>query len=399
MSDLALQPRSPADLGALIGRLAAAPDSRAFFATLCQGLPQWLPDTRADLLVSDWGDGGMALPLVSDADAPAAPASAERDADTFAAWLRASGYRAVALQPLNAAGHPLGWLALARRHAPIDAEALGLAAQLAAVAALRLLHDRDRDEQAARDDTIAALERRLHSLEDLRLRATLAVGTAHDIGNMLAVVNGHAQMLQREAPGPLQPDLRAIVRAASDGHTLLRRLIALKSTPPAPALRQSVALAAVARDALDMTRPFWENRANLVVRTALQPDTYVQAHAVDMREIVINLIINAVAAMPTGGVLALRSCHDAANCYLEVSDTGQGIAAEYHGQIFQPSANTRDGARGLGLSMSRTLAESHGGRLSVESAPGRGATFTLELPLSHELALGSAVPAHAARIV
>ena len=160
-----------------------------------------------------------------------------------------------------------------------------------------------------------------------------------------------------------------------------------------------VALAAVARDALDMTRPFWEERANLVVRTALQPDTHVHAHAVDLREILINLIINAVTAMPNGGVLALRSCHDATSGYLEVSDTGQGIAAEYHGQIFQPGAHVRDGTRGLGLSVSRTLAELHGGRLSLESAPGRGATFTLELPLSRELALGSAVPAHAARVL
>lgn len=100
---------------------------------------------------------------------------------------------------------PAGW---ARAGPPARANLtprrLGLPAQ-AAAAALRLLHDCDRDEQAARDDTIAALERRLHSLEDLRLRATLAVGTATISAKHACGGNGHAQMLSARRPARCSP--------------------------------------------------------------------------------------------------------------------------------------------------------------------------------------------------
>lgn len=382
----------PADLATLMAQLAAAPDSRSFFVGLCQALPQWLPATRVDLLVSGWADG-VGMPLVGDADAPAAPAAADRSADSFAAWLESSGYRSVAMQPLNGAGQHLGWLALARRSAPIAADDLALAAQLAALIALRLAHEQLRDQLGLRDDTLAAAEQRLSDAEDLRLRATLAVGTAHDIGNLLAVVIGHAQMLQREAPAEHQGDLRAIVRAASDGHILLRRLIALKSAAaPAPA-GHSQSLPALARDALELTRPFWDTRANIIIRTALYAAPPVRAQAADLREILVNLIINALAAMPSGGVLTLRTYGDTHTSTIEVTDTGQGIALEYQSRIFQPGLGDYEGVRGFGLSMSRAIAEQYGGTLVVRSAPGQGATFTLTLPVLLEAMVGSPVAA------
>ncbi len=389
--------RALADVVSLLNALAEAPDSRAFFAVLCRALPRRLPATRVDLLVRDWADG-MCLPLAGDADAPDAPADAGQDANVFAEWLAGSGYASVAMQPLNAAGQHLGWLVLARRTAALGADALALAGQIAPLVALRLLHDRSRDEVAARDDAIAALERQLRSHEELRLRATMAIGTAHDIGNLLAAVVGHAQMVQREAPSALQRDLQTILRAARDGNVLLRRLIALKSGVHAVAM-QALSLPVLARDAVDLTRPFWDARQDIMLRLQLQPVPPVRGSAADAREVLVNLILNAIGAMPGGGVLILRSFSDDTYGYLEVIDTGQGIAPEQQSRIFQTLASSREEGHGLGLSISRALAESHGGMLTVRSAPGEGATFTLALPLAQpgERTLGEPVAAAATR--
>ena len=257
---------------------------------------------------------------------------------------------------------------------------------------------RSRDEVAARDDAIAALERQLRSHEELRLRATMAIGTAHDIGNLLAAVVGHAQMVQREAPSALQRDLQTILRAARDGNVLLRRLIALKSGVHAVAM-QALSLPVLARDAVDLTRPFWDARQDIMLRLQLQPVPPVRGSAADAREVLVNLILNAIGAMPGGGVLILRSFSDDTYGYLEVIDTGQGIAPEQQSRIFQTLASSREEGHGLGLSISRALAESHGGMLTVRSAPGEGATFTLALPLAQpgERTLGEPVAAAATR--
>lgn len=389
---------APADLAALMLALAEAGDSRSFFATLCRALPRLLPGTRVDLLVRDWADG-ICLPLLGDAPAPEVPAAAGRGAEPFAEWLASCGYRAVAMQPLNGVGRCLGWLALARRHAALDDTALALAGQLAALTALRLLHEHGRDQQVQRDDMLAALERRLHLHEELRLRATLAVGTAHDIGNLLASVIGRTQLLQALAPAPLQPDLRAILCAAADGHALLRRLITLKSADSVPQ-GLVVELAALARDAIEVTRPFWDTRADIQLRCVLHAAPQVRANAADIREVLVNLIINAIEAMPGGGTLRISSACTAGQGIIEVADSGHGIALEHQARIFQQPSGPCEGGHGFGLSISRALAESHGGTLTLRSAPGQGATFSLALPLVRpsELVLG-APPAAAPRAI
>jgi len=212
----------------LLRLLVEAADSRAFFATLRRALPRVLPATRVDLLARDW-NGGAHMGLAGPSSA-APPDEATISAATFAAWLCEADYPVIATLPLSGAGQHLGWLVLSRRRGLLDPLVQASAGQLAALIALRLLYDQSRDDLIARDQQAALLERRLREHEHARLRATLAVGAAHDIGNLFASVMGYAQILQHDAPDELQRDLRAILLAASDGHFLLRRMLA--STPP-----------------------------------------------------------------------------------------------------------------------------------------------------------------------
>ncbi len=368
----------PADVTSLLRLLAEAADSQSFFATLRRGLPSLLPATRVDLLAHNWPGGAhMAL---SGAAGAAPPDEATASAAAFGAWLCETDYPVIATLPLSGAGQHQGWLVLARRRGLLDQAVLASAGQLAALIALRLLYDKSQGDLTARDQHAALLERRLREHENTRLRATLAVGAAHDIGNLFASVMGYAQILQHDAPANLQRDLRAILLAASDGHFLLRRM--LSSTPPmtvgSPA--QGVALPALIQDALNLTRPFWEPRPKIAIRTLMAPTPPIQAHAAELREVLVNLIINAVAAMPSGGALTLRCFTVDERVVIEVIDTGRGIAREHQAAIFQPFTTTREGGHGLGLSVSRAIVEGYGGTLTIRSAPGQGATFALALP-------------------
>jgi signal transduction histidine kinase len=361
----------------LLRLLAEAADSRSFFATLCRSLPRLLPATRVDLLGGQPGGGYVSLAGVSSEEPPEQIA---QRAASFGEWLGSCGYTAVSTIPLTAAAQDLGWLLLARRHEPLPPEALALADQLAALIALRLLYDRSCDDLAACDKRTALLERRLSEQEDIRLRATLAVGAAHDIGNMFASVMGHAQILQQDAPPELQRDLRTIVLAASDGHFLLRRMLAATTTSCMAATSQAVAVPTIIEDALNLTRPFWEPRPEIAIRTLMTSLPPVQVHAAELREVLLNLIINALSSMPNGGALTLRCFAIEERVVIEVIDTGRGIAREHQATIFHPFTTTGGGGRGLGLSVSRALVEGYGGTLTVRSAPGQGATFALALP-------------------
>jgi signal transduction histidine kinase len=284
---------------------------------------------------------------------------------------------------LSGAGRHQGWLVLARRRGLLDPLVLASAGQLAALIALRLLYDQSQGDLAAREQHTVLLERRLREHEHARLRATLAVGAAHDIGNLFASVMGYTQILQHDAPADLQRDLRAILLAASDGHFLLRRMLASNPTLAVGPLSQVLTLPSLIQDAITLTRPFWEPRTEIAIRTLMAPTPPVQAHGAELREVLVNLIINAVAAMPSGGVLTLRCFAVEERVVIEVIDTGRGIAREHQAAIFQPFTSAREGGHGLGLSVSRAIVEGYGGTLSIRSAPGQGATFAVALPAAH----------------
>lgn len=373
----ARQDPNPIDLAALLRLIAEAPDQRAFFAALRQALPALLPDARVDLLVGE-GPGSSWRPLAGERGRDP-PAGAARSDAGFKEWIARQGYALVEALPLDGAGQRLGWLTLARQGDAFGAGELAAAGQLAALVTLRLLYERSRDNLASRDEQVAQLERRLGEHEEVRLRATLAVGAAHDIGNLFTSVLGHAQILQQDAPQPLQRDLRAIAQAAGDGHFLLRRMLSLK-TPPPVAGAAVMSVSQLIQDALALTRPFWEKRPAITIRTALAHTPPVRAHAAELREVLVNLIINAIGAMPEGGTLTLRSFVADTRVHIEVSDTGHGISREHQSTIFQPFTTTRESGRGLGLSVSRAIVEGYGGTLTVRSAPGQGATFALALP-------------------
>jgi signal transduction histidine kinase len=98
--------------------------------------------------------------------------------------------------------------------------------------------------------------------------------------------------------------------------------------------------------------------------------------------VLLNLVQNAMDAMPQGGTLTLRGRQQAATVYLDVCDTGIGIPPERIAQIFEPLHTTKPGGTGLGLYIVKEIIAAHGGQVAVQSTVNYGATFTIALPLA-----------------
>jgi len=106
----------------------------------------------------------------------------------------------------------------------------------------------------------------------------------------------------------------------------------------------------------------------------------IQADAALLHRAIENLILNAMDAMPAGGVLMLRTTHDGGNVHLEVSDTGTGLTPEETERVFTPYYTTKQHGTGLGLAIVQAVIADHGGRISVESESGVGTAFHIDLP-------------------
>lgn len=232
---------------------------------------------------------------------------------------------------------------------------------------------------------------RRHRLEAL---GRMTMGIAHDFNNLLASILGHAELLREhagfQAAGPEAAEhVTTMERAALDGATLIgkiqRFLRQEKEDRFAP-----VDLAEIARDAAALTRPYWHNEPRRTgIHIALDADLAtvppIVGSAPELREVLVNLILNAVQAMPDGGTLRLATRYDAAarQAILAVEDTGTGMPPDVQARIFEPMYSTKgEAGNGMGLAVSYGIVQAHDGTITVESAPGRGTRFTLAFPLA-----------------
>lgn len=361
----------------LLRGLAAAADWASFCEVLLRELPRWLPAARLDIYAAS-SEGSVELRFSTDTSVDVQIGSIVAEAGLKRRFEQ-QGHKVVVMLPLVAAGRQCGWLVIAQARRMVLPLLRSIADQLAPLVAMRLQYELLHGYLATSAATTARLEQRINTTDILRLRAILATGTAHDIGNIFTTVIGHAQLLQQDVADDLQHDIGMIIRAAEDGRYLLRRL--QTATPQTKTSDEELTfLPTVIEEAVQLTRPLWDRHSRVAVHTNIHDAPLVLALAADIREVLMNLIINAVAAMPTGGEITIDCSLSDNWAVLSITDTGHGIAPEYQEAIFQPLTTTRQQGSGLGLSVSRALVESYGGTLTVSSAPGQGATFTITLP-------------------
>ena len=239
----------------------------------------------------------------------------------------------------------------------------------------------------ARDITEQKEEReRAARADKLRALGQLASGVAHDFNNSLAAILGRAQLLRRQTQDEaLVRNIEIIQTAAEDAAATVRRIQTFARKSPAKEF-EMLDVSSLLNDAIEITRTRWENEARLrgldyqVVLEA-ESGQHTFGSASELREVFVNLIVNAVDAMPKGGLLSIGCERAGTRLRLRFADSGTGMPDDVRQKIFDPFFTTK-GAQGtgLGLSVSYSIIERHEGLISVSSEVGGGTVFTIDLP-------------------
>ncbi|MDX6531572.1 MAG: hypothetical protein QOH41_3862 [Blastocatellia bacterium] len=222
--------------------------------------------------------------------------------------------------------------------------------------------------------------------DKLRALGQLASGVAHDFNNSLAAILGRAQLiLRRVKDEELIRSLGIIVTAAEDAASTVRRIQTFARKSVAAEL-ELLDVGDLLRDAIEITRTRWQNEAraegsNVDVTLNAEEALLTLGNASELREVFVNLIVNAVDAMPEGGSLTICCNRNGNRLRLRFADTGTGMKEEVRERVFEPFYTTKGvHGTGLGLAVSYGIIERHQGLISVESKLGRGTTFYIDLP-------------------
>ncbi len=222
--------------------------------------------------------------------------------------------------------------------------------------------------------------------ERLRILGQCAAGVAHDLANCLMPLQCGLDLLAEQ--GALTPSQRQVLTmsrgAARDAGAILDRLRRFHREDGATAPAERVDLSVAARTARELVMPRRRPRApQIQLEAGSDGGPVVRGNASELREVLVNLLCNAVDATEDGGEITVRARCEADRAVIEVSDTGCGMTPEQLEACGQPFFTTKgEAGTGLGLSVSRDIVERHGGSLRLHSEPSVGTTAVLRLPLA-----------------
>src|SRR5580692_5474024 len=303
-------------------------------------------------------------------------------------------------------GMVLGWWISARVTRPIEELAAGAREVAAGHWQARVeLHSRDEIGQLAdafNEMTRQLAEQRERLVQTERVAAwrELARRLAHELKNPLFPLQLTVENLQRAREQTSEQFDEIFFESTTTLRAELENLKAIVSRfsdfakMPPPEF-EPVDVNDLVRSAVKLFEP----QLAPVGRPPITPELYLdenlprpQADPILLRRALENLILNSLDAMPAGGTLTVRTAHRPGAVRLEVTDTGEGLTPEECARLFTPYYTTKRHGTGLGLAIVQSVVSDHGGRIEVESAPGAGATFRIELPTEQKISAERAHP-------
>ena len=264
----------------------------------------------------------------------------------------------------------------------------------AAQAAQAEKHVKDLSHYIAEQERI---REQFSQIEKLSALGELASGVAHDFNNTLAGILGRAQLLQRtDDAEKIKRGLDIIIKTAEDGAKTVKRLQDFAQQRRDHNF-ELVSIDQILMDASEITRPRWKNCAeasniHITVDLEIGSNALVMGDDAELREVLVNMVFNAIDAMPEGGTLSLSTQTVNESVIVKVVDTGVGMYPEVRSRIFDPFFTTKGKAGlGVGLAVSFGIIRRHGGNIEVESQYGSGTEFRITLPLAKIAEKGVAV--------
>jgi signal transduction histidine kinase len=267
-----------------------------------------------------------------------------------------------------------------------------------AEAALQVKNEELRTRNAELQKALADLEAaQQHVIQQERLRALgqMASGIAHDFNNALVPILGFCELLQL-SPQVLADRkkclgyLETIQMAAKDAASIVARLREFYRANKPDEEFGAVYLNRLVNQAMSLTQPKWKDQVQasgitIQVVTDLAEVPPVHGEESALREVLTNLIFNAVDAMPTGGTISIRTRSEKDRVVFDVIDSGTGMTEEVRRRCLEPFFSTKgERGTGLGLSMVFGIVQRHGGTIDLRSEVGRGTTFHITLPVYRE---------------
>jgi NtrC-family two-component system sensor histidine kinase KinB len=247
-----------------------------------------------------------------------------------------------------------------------------------------------RDADGRLVGAVTLLEDITHLSEISRLKNEFIAAASHELRTPLTSLQMGIHLLSEGSLGPMTERQQRVVQVCRDDATrldqLMRELLDLskiESGDTAP-VRAPVSPSTLAHDAAESVRVQAEARGVRLNIDAPSDLPQVFADRQQIQRVIINLLTNAIRATAAGGKIAVRSVQRGGEVAFSVTDTGAGIPREYLSRIFEPFVQVPaapQGGSGLGLTIARRIVEAHGGRLTVQSEPGRGSTFTFTVPV------------------
>lgn len=222
------------------------------------------------------------------------------------------------------------------------------------------------------------LERMVYQSEKLASLGQLAAGVAHEINNPLTNISLNTEILLKKVDdAQTREKLEEIGDQVSAAASIIRNLLDFsRQTEPEV---KAIDINNVVAKTLNMLSFYLKDTDVTKDFSSTLPK--IRADAGQLQQVFVNMIVNAVQAMPGGGKLRISTKLEDPHVIVEVSDTGHGISKEHLGKVFDPFFTTRDSKKGtgLGLSICYGIIEEHGGTIDVKSMPGKGTTFTVKL--------------------
>ena len=267
-----------------------------------------------------------------------------------------------------------------------------------------LLEDQVRERTARLEEALNDLrstQEQVVKQERLRALGMMAGGVAHDFNNALTMMLGYGELLlpwlQQHGSPREQTYLNHIVSAAQDATHVVSRLRDFYRPAENNEIRVPVDLNEIAVQVVSLTAPRWKGRSlaegvQIDVQTELRETPLVAANAAELREVLTNLIFNAVDAMPAGGLVTIGTTPLADGVALTVTDTGIGMTDSERERCLEPFFTTKgEGGTGLGLAVVYGIIQRHGGTIEIASQKGAGTTFAIHLPAT-TAGIGAAAP-------
>jgi len=226
-------------------------------------------------------------------------------------------------------------------------------------------------------------EAQLIRSEKLAALGQLAAGIAHEIRNPLTSINILIHSMTENLPSgdSHKEDLKVIEEEIHRMNEILDQF--LRFAKPATPLLEKADVSSIFEETLQLLRPHIEKQI-IVVEKEFQSLPIILMDREQIKQVFLNLLLNAIQAMPGGGHLTLRgqNSEDGQWIHISIQDSGIGISSENINKLFDPFFSTKEGGIGLGLSITHRIIDQHHGKIEVESAPGKGTLFTIWLPIS-----------------